>query len=145
MHELLLTAAVKDADLEKACAILQGLCWMSARHNVYHVTFFAGLPRPRALPHLKALQSSRQFPQWNEFSRELTRSSYTFQVQYEVLVDRDFGTGKTLDHNTTPGTLRWLGFPDPQREKGQLVTYRKKIEIPNHMHLISILTNNGQG
>ncbi|KAI1873747.1 uncharacterized protein JN550_003016 [Neoarthrinium moseri] len=145
MHELFLTAALKDGDIEKACAVLQGLCWMSARHNVYHLGFYAGPPKARGLPNVKSLPPNRYSAQWHELSRELTRSSYVFHLVHEVLKDRDFGTGNAMIWDNMPGTLRWAGFPDPEREKDQVITYRKKIDIPDQKGLLTIMAGNGQG
>ncbi|KAH6657616.1 hypothetical protein BKA67DRAFT_555801 [Truncatella angustata] len=144
MHELFLTTTIKDVDLEKACAVLQGLTWMSARHNVYRVIYYAGQPKPKGLPNVKSLPPSRHTATWNELHREFSRLSYVFQLVYEVFVDKDFGTGGAADLNSMGGTLRWTGFPDPPREKGQLTTHRKKIEIPEQKQLLAIMASNGQ-
>ncbi|KAK9414796.1 putative Mediator of RNA polymerase II transcription subunit 18 [Seiridium unicorne] len=144
MHELFLTSTIKDGDLEKACAVLQGLSWMSARHNVYRVTYYAGQPKPKGLPNLKSIPASRHGASWNELHRELTRLSYVFHLVHEVLPDKDFGTPNALDLNGMAGTLHWTGFPDPPREKGQLTTHRKKIDIPDQKQLLAIMASNGQ-
>lgn len=146
MYELFLNAVVKDADFEMACAVLQGLTWMSARHNVYHISFYSGSPEPKGLPALRSVQQSRspQLPLWNELGKEFRRSSYVFQLAHEVSIDKDFGNGDAVDLNTVPGTLRWTEFPDPPREKGQLVMQRKKIDIPDQRNLLSMMTSNAQ-
>ncbi|KAH8677646.1 mediator complex, subunit Med18 [Xylariales sp. PMI_506] len=147
MYELFLTAAVKDADIDKARGIMQGLSWMSARRNVYRVLYFAGQSRPVGLPSIKSMQQQlprQSLPQWNELSKEFTRSSYIYQVLYEVFPDKDFGTGTTMDLNSSQGTLRWTDFPDPPREKGQLLMHRKKIDIYDQKNLPFILSGNKQ-
>ncbi|KAI0136755.1 mediator complex, subunit Med18 [Xylariales sp. AK1849] len=145
MYELFLTAAVKHGDLEMACAVLQGLTWMSARHNVYRVSFFAGQPQAKGLPNLRAVQQSPGRQSWSELSKELSRSSYIFQLAHEVFVDKDFGNGNAVDLNAVPGKVIWTGFPDPPREKDQLVTHRKKIDIQDQKNLLSMMATNGQG
>jgi mediator of RNA polymerase II transcription subunit 18 len=149
MYELFLTTMVKDDDFEMASAVLQGLSWMTARHNVYRVSFFAGPPQPKGLPTLRTIQQSLQqrpaeLKLWSELGRELSRSSFVFQLAHEVKVNQDFGSGNAMDLNTVPGTLRWTEFPDPHREKDQLVTHRRKIDIPGQKNLLEIMANNGQ-
>lgn len=144
MHEIFISTTVRDGDVEKACAILQGLSWMSARRNVYRVTYYAGEPKPAGLRNLKAIPASRHNVSWGELHKELSRSSYVFQTLHEVFVDKDFGTGNLTDLNGVAGTVRWTGFPDPPREKGQLTTHRKKIDIPDQKQLPDIMLSNGQ-
>jgi mediator of RNA polymerase II transcription subunit 18, fungi type len=143
MHELFLTASVKDGDFQMASAILQGLTWMTARKTVHRVLFFAGQPQPRGLPNLRYYQNPqgvRSMPAWNELNKQLTRSSYVLQVAYEVSPDTDFGKGNAADFNNTLGTLRWTDLPDPLRDTP--VTQRKKIEIPDQKQLIATLGEN---
>lgn len=145
MHELFLTAAVKDGDFEMASAILQGLTWMTARHNVYRVSFYAGQPQPRGFSNLKSIlpppQSNRgSGPLWNELSKQLSRSSYVVQLEHEVSPDADFGNGATVDLNSVPGTLRWTDFPDPLRDTP--ITQRKRIDIPDQKGLIAAMADN---
>lgn len=144
MHELFLSTTIKDADLEKACAVLQGLSWMSARRNVYRVTYYAGEPKPVGLRNLKSIPANRHTAAWTELHKELSRSSYFFHVLHEVFINKDFGTGNAVDLNSMAGTLQWTGFPDPPREKGQLATIRKKIDIPDQKQLPAIMASNGQ-
>ncbi|ETS78976.1 hypothetical protein PFICI_08829 [Pestalotiopsis fici W106-1] len=145
MHEIFLTSTIKDADLEKACAVLQGLSWMSARRNVYRVSYFAGPSRPKGLPAIKSIQATQRHGlAWTELHKELSRLSHVFKVVHEVLLDRDFGSGVNVDLNAVAGTVRWEGFPDPPREKGQLTTHRKKIDIPEQKQLLATMASNGQ-
>lgn len=145
MHEIFITSTVKDSDLEKACAVLQGLSWMSVRRNVYRVSYFAGQPKPRGLPALKSIPTiPRHLATWNELHKELSRQSHVFKTVHEVFPDKDFGSGAPVDLNAVAGTVRWEGFPDPAREKDQLTTHRKKIEIPDQKQLLAVLANNGQ-
>ncbi|KAI0837231.1 mediator complex, subunit Med18 [Hypoxylon sp. FL0890] len=141
MRELFLTASVRDSDFQMACAVLQGLTWMTAHQSTHRILFFHGQPQPKSLQNLRALQGSRLLPLWKELSNQLARSSYVLQVAYEVVPDRDFGKENTMDFNTLPGTLRWTDLPDPLRDTP--VTSRKKIEIPDQIQLPMALNDNG--
>ncbi|OTB03471.1 hypothetical protein M426DRAFT_178372 [Hypoxylon sp. CI-4A] len=141
MKELFLSATVKDDDFTMACAVLQGLTWMSARRSIHRILFFHGQPAPTPLKNPRAFQQSRYIQLWKELSSQLARSSYILQIAYEVLQDRDFGKETTMNFNSTPGTLQWIDFPDPLRDTP--VTTRKKIEIPEQPNLPNALTDNG--
>lgn len=141
MRELFLTASVKDADFQMACAILQGLTWMTARQSIHRILFFHGEPQPRPLKNTRAFQTSRFLPLWRELSNQLSRSSYIIQVAYEIVPDRDFRKENSMEFNALPGTLRWTDLPDPQRDTP--VTTRKKIEIPDQPQLLTAMTDNG--
>ncbi|KAI1471296.1 mediator complex, subunit Med18 [Daldinia caldariorum] len=141
MKELFLTASVKDSDFAMACAVLQGLTWMKARHAVHRILFFHGQPQPRPLKVTRAFQQSRFIQLWKDLSIQLSRCSYVIQLAYEVLPDRDFGKETNTDFNSLPGTLRWTDLPDPLRDTP--VTQRKKIEIPDQGNLPTALTDNG--
>ncbi|ORY64501.1 mediator complex, subunit Med18 [Pseudomassariella vexata] len=169
MHELFLTAAVREVDFDTACAVLQGLSWMQARHNVYRVSFYAGQPQPKGLTVLKSLPKISN-PQaraalqatWNELSKPLTRTSYVLQLAHEVFTDTDFSNGNVVDLNNVPGTLRWLDFPDLlrdnvrkkmetntpgiQRARVEIpdlpITQRKRIDIPDQRNLLTIMSDN---
>ncbi|GAP92248.1 putative RNA polymerase ii mediator complex subunit protein [Rosellinia necatrix] len=153
MHELFLTASVSQEDFDTACAILQGLSWMTARRTVYRILYFAGQPQPRSLPvtpqaELLPRQQDRQL--WVELSRQLQRSSYVLQAAYEVSPETDFGRGGNnnnniaaaapTDLNRLPATLRWTDLPDPLRDSP--ITSRKKIEIPFRFNLRGVLLAN---
>ncbi|KAI2624723.1 mediator complex, subunit Med18 [Hypomontagnella submonticulosa] len=141
MRELFLTASVKDDDFQMACAVLQGLTWMTARQSVHRILFYHGQPQPRPLKNTRVFQQSRYIPLWKELSNQLARSSYVLQIAYEVVRDRDFGKETTTEFNSLPGTLRWTDLPDPLRDTP--VTSRKKIEIPEQINLPSALVENG--
>ncbi|KAI0113571.1 mediator complex, subunit Med18 [Nemania sp. FL0031] len=149
MHELFLTASVKQSDFDTACAVLQGLSWMTARRTIYRVLFFAGQPQAQGLP--TALPPGMLRPQemqlWRELSKHLLRSSYVLQAAYEVTPETDFGRVAAggadvppVDLNRLPATLRWTDFPDPLRDSP--ITSRKKIEIPFARGLPVVLTQN---
>ncbi|KAK6955144.1 hypothetical protein Daesc_002775 [Daldinia eschscholtzii] len=141
MKELFLTASVKDSDFAMACAVLQGLTWMTARHAVHRILFFHGQPQPKPLKVTRAFQQSRFLQLWKDLSSQLSRSSYVIQLAYEVGPDRDFGKETNMEFNALPGTLRWTDLPDPLRDTP--VTQRKKIEIPEQSSLPTALTDNG--
>ncbi|KAI1411193.1 mediator complex, subunit Med18 [Hypoxylon sp. FL1857] len=141
MRELFLTASVKDADFQMACAVLQGLTWMTARRSVHRILFFHGQPQPKPLKNTRAFQTSRHLLLWKELSNQLARSSYVLQIAYEIVPERDFGKENTMDFNALPGTLRWTDLPDPQRDTP--VTSRKKIEIPDQTQLPVAMNDNG--
>ncbi|KAI1076364.1 mediator complex, subunit Med18 [Whalleya microplaca] len=141
MRELFLTASVKDADFIMACAVLQGLTWMTARHTVHRILFYHGDPRPSALKNMRAFQQSRYSTLWKELSAQLLRSSYVLQTAYEVSPDSHFGTGSAMEFNLLPGTLRWTDLPDPMRDTP--ITSRKKIEIPDQSNLPTAMLDNG--
>ncbi|RYP04389.1 hypothetical protein DL764_004483 [Monosporascus ibericus] len=141
MYELFLTASVKKDDFEIACAILQGLTWMQARQNVHRILYFAGQPQPRGLPNQRCFRQSPALPLWNELGKQLGRSSYVLQLAYEVFRETDFGTGRAIDLNAVPGTLRWTDLPDPLRDT--LVIQRKKIEILDQPNLVTVMADNG--
>ncbi|KAI1136776.1 mediator complex, subunit Med18 [Hypoxylon sp. FL0543] len=141
MRELFLTASVRDSDFQMACAVLQGLTWMTARQSIHRILFFHGQPQPRPLKNTRAFQTSRFVPLWKELSNQLARSSYVLQIAYEVVPDRDFGKENTMEFNALPGTLRWIDLPDPLRDTP--VTSRKKIEIPDQTQLPMALDDNG--
>ncbi|CAJ2511700.1 Uu.00g073250.m01.CDS01 [Anthostomella pinea] len=140
MHELFITAAVKADDFDMACAILQGLTWMTARRSVYRILFFAGLPQPKGLPNPRAFQMTHLRALWQELAKHLSRSSYVVQAAYPVSPDADFGKGTAMEFNTLPGTLRWTDLPDPWRDTP--VISRKKLEIPEQSNLQVALTDN---
>lgn len=79
-----------------------------------------------------------------DLNKELSRLSHVFKVVHEVFQDKDFGSGVPVDLNAMAGTVRWEGFPDPPREKGQLTTHRKKIDIPEQKGLLATMASNGQ-
>ncbi|KAI1375995.1 mediator complex, subunit Med18 [Hypoxylon crocopeplum] len=141
MRELFLTASVGGDDFSMACAVLQGLTWMTARRTVHRILFFHGHPQPKALKNTRAFQHSRFIPLWKELSNQLSRSSYVLQIAYEVVPDRNFGKGTAMEFNSLSGTLRWTDLPDPLRDNP--VTSRKKIEIPDQGGLPTALTDNG--
>ncbi|KAI1121344.1 mediator complex, subunit Med18 [Nemania abortiva] len=140
MHELFLTASVKQADFDTACAVLQGLSWMTARRSIYRVLFFAGQAQPRGLASPPAVLPRAQEKQlWTELGKQLQRSSYVLQAAYEVTPETDFGrapaagadaaaaaASPSMDFTRLPATLRWLDFPDPFRDS--LTAPRKKID-----------------
>ncbi|KAI0406357.1 mediator complex, subunit Med18 [Xylaria palmicola] len=134
MHELFLTASVKQADFDAACAVLQGLSWMTARRTVYRVLFFAGQPRPGGLPSAPPPTVVPRRQLWADLGKQLLRSSYVLQAAYEVSPEADFARDAggaapaTMDFNRLPATLRWTDLPDPLRDSP--VTSRKKIEVP---------------
>ncbi|KAI0182972.1 mediator complex, subunit Med18 [Xylaria flabelliformis] len=149
MHELFLTASVKQGDFDTACAVLQGLSWMTARRTIYRVLFFAGQPQPKGLagppPPPNVLPRAAQ-PLWGELHKQLLRSSYVLQAAYEVSPETDF-VGKenataTMDFTRLPATLRWTDLPDPLRDSP--ITSRKKIEIPFLNSLPRVLMENKQ-
>lgn len=119
MHELFLTASVKQGDFDTACAVLQGLSWMTARRTICRVLFFAGQPQPKGLagtpPPPNVLPRAAQ-PLWNELHRQLLRSSYVLQAAYEVSPETDFGKDSPMDFARLPATLRWTDLPDPLRD-----------------------------
>ncbi|KAI0131017.1 mediator complex, subunit Med18 [Daldinia grandis] len=141
MRELFLTASVKDSDFAMACAVLQGLTWMNARHTVHRILFFHGQPQPQPLKVTRAFQQSRFLQLWKDLSSQLNRSSYVVQLAYELVPERDFGKETNMEFNALPGTLRWTDLPDPLRDTP--VTQRKKIEIPEQNSLPTALTDNG--
>ncbi|KAI1164779.1 mediator complex, subunit Med18 [Nemania serpens] len=161
MHELFLTASVKQSDFDTACAVLQGLCWMTARRTIYRVLFFAGQAQPRGLPtapppNALPRQSQQERQLWAELGRQLLRSSYVLQAAYEVSPEADFGkdikdkdagdkassSSSSMDFNRLPATLRWTDLPDPLRDSP--ITSRKKIEVPFLHSLPRVLTENKQ-
>ncbi|KAI1110176.1 mediator complex, subunit Med18 [Nemania sp. NC0429] len=153
MHELFLTASVSQSDFDTACAVLQGLCWMTARRTVYRVLFFAGQPQPRGLPTAPPPTALPRQPQerqlWAELGRQLLRSSYVLQAAYEVSPETDFGrdankengdsSSPSMDFNRLPATLRWTDLPDPLREAPKPKAARKKNsgnnnDLPDPVH-----------
>lgn len=148
MHELFLTAVVGDGDFDMACAILQGLTWMTARHNVYRISLFTGQPQPRGLTNLRSVQTTQQqarayAPFWENLSKQLTRSSYILKLMHEVSIESDFGNDSEVDLNSLAGTLCWTDFPDPLRDTP--VTQRKRIDIPDQKNLLLVMHDNGHG
>ncbi|KAI1745800.1 mediator complex, subunit Med18 [Xylaria scruposa] len=147
MHELFLTASVKQCDFDTACAVLQGLSWMTARRTIYRVLFFAGQPQPKGLagapPPPNVLPRTAQ-PLWGELHKQLLRSSYVLQAAYEVSPEADFGkeNAATMDFTRLPATLRWTDLPDPLRDSP--ITSRKKIEIPFLNSLPRVMMDNKQ-
>ncbi len=99
MHELFMTAVISNANFERATAVLQGLCAMSAWQSTHRVLHFAGSPQSRGLPGLRSLlQPQVPSPQtqqcaklWQELHQHLSRQSYIIQIRYEVFRDKDFG------------------------------------------------------
>ncbi|KAI1812001.1 mediator complex, subunit Med18 [Poronia punctata] len=167
MHELFLTSSVHPDDFETACAILQGLTWMTARRSVYRTLYFAGLPHPNGLPKQPTRtnltrQQDRQL--WLDLNKQLLRSSYVLQATFEVSPENDFGKEGPMDLGRMPATLRWTDLPevlkDPQavvRKKNAMrpsdqpepvkdspIISRKKIEIPFSAGLPSLLSENQQ-
>ncbi|KAI0205599.1 mediator complex, subunit Med18 [Astrocystis sublimbata] len=146
MHELFLTATVKQDDFDTACAVLQGLSWMEARRTVHRVLYFSGQPQPKGLsgapPPLSVLPRTAQ-PLWSELHKQLLRSSYVLQAAYEVSPEADFGKDTPMDFARLPATLRWTELPDPLRDSP--ITSRKKIEVPFLNSLPRILMDNKQG
>ncbi|KAI1506379.1 mediator complex, subunit Med18 [Biscogniauxia marginata] len=140
MRELFLTASVKASEFDRACAIFQGLTWMTARKSTYRILFFAGQPQPKGLPNTRNLRISPFTPLWNELSKQLSRSSYVLQVAYEVSPEMDFGKDAGMDFNNLKGTLRWTDMPDPLRDVP--FVSRKKIEIPEQTLIPTILADN---
>ncbi|KAI0809562.1 mediator complex, subunit Med18 [Xylaria sp. FL0064] len=144
MHELFLTASVMPGDFDTACAILQGLSWMTARRSIYRILFFEGQPQPKGLaktPPQSALPRQNEKQLWMELHKQLLRSSYILQAAYEVAPEADFGKESTVDLNRLPATLRWTDLPDPLRDSP--ITSRKKIEIPFAHGLPGVLMANG--
>ncbi|KAL7624098.1 hypothetical protein AAE478_005655 [Parahypoxylon ruwenzoriense] len=141
MRELFLTASVNDADFPMACAVLQGLTWMTARRSLHRILFFYGQPQPKPLKNTRVFQQPRYHMFWKELSAQLARSSYVIQTAYEVVQNKDFGKGTAMEFNSLPGTLRWTDLPDPLRDTP--VTSRKKIEIPEQTILLTTMTENG--
>lgn len=148
MYELFLTATVRKDDFAMACAILQGLTWMEARRETRRVLYFAGppQPQPRGLPNGHRSVRPPPVPAaqalWTELAKQLVRSSYILQVDYEVSPDAgDFGADRAADLNAAPGTLRWTDLPDPLRDTP--VTQRKKVEIPDQRNLLAAMADNG--
>ncbi len=144
MHELFLTASVKPGEFDTACAILQGLSWMTARRTIYRILFFAGQPQPKGLPKLprpNVLPRQQEKQLWVDLSKQLLRSSYILQAKYEVAPETDFGKESTVDLNRLPATLRWTDLPDPLRDSP--ITSRKKIEVPFPHSLLGLLVENG--
>ncbi|KAI1174561.1 mediator complex, subunit Med18 [Nemania sp. FL0916] len=146
MHELFLTASVKQSDFDTACAVLQGLSWMTARRTVYRVLYFAGPSQPKGLsvaPPPSALPRAVERQLWGDLHKQLLRSSYILQAAYEVAPETDFGRDVAMDFNRLPATLRWTDLPDPVRGGGDgMITSRKKIEIPFRHLLPKTLTDN---
>lgn len=144
MHELFLTAAVKDSEFETACAVLQGVTWMVARKTIHRELFFSGPPQPKGLPKLPYPPRGppdRVRALWNELGKHLARSSYVLCLAYEVFADVDFGSGAAADLNALAGTLRWTDMPDPLRDTP--VTQRKRIDIADQRGLLSAMADNG--
>ncbi|KAJ3579277.1 hypothetical protein NPX13_g1291 [Xylaria arbuscula] len=144
MHELFLTASVRPGEFDTACAILQGLSWMTARRTIYRILFFAGQPQPKGLPkalHPSVLPRQQEKQMWGDLNKQLLRSSYILQATYEVAPEVDFGKENTVDLNRLPATLRWTDLPDPLRDSP--ITSRKKIEIPFPHGLPGSLLANG--
>ncbi|KAI0965379.1 mediator complex, subunit Med18 [Xylaria arbuscula] len=143
MHELFLTGSVKSGEFDTACAILQGLSWMTARRSIYRILFFAGQPQPQGLPKTpppSALPRQHEKQLWVELSKQLMRSSYVLQAAYEVASETDFGKETTVDLNRLPATLRWTDLPDPLRDSP--ITSRKKIEVPfQHTLPMTLIAN----
>ncbi|KAI5925962.1 mediator complex, subunit Med18 [Camillea tinctor] len=140
MRELFLTATVPASDFDTACAIFQGLTWMTARQTIYRILYFAGQPVPKGLQNMRNLRMTPYAPLWSELNRQLNRSSYVLQTRYEVPPEAGFGKNVGMDFNNTKGTLLWADLPDPLRDTP--VTSRKKIEIPDQMYLPRILEDN---
>ncbi|TGJ83251.1 hypothetical protein E0Z10_g5524 [Xylaria hypoxylon] len=144
MHELFLTASVKQGDFDTSCAILQGLSWMTARRTISRILFFAGQPQAKGLPNTPppgVLPRQQEKQLWVELSKQLLRSSYILQATYEVAPETDFGKESTMDFNRLPATLRWTDLPDPLRDSP--ITSRKKIEVPFPHKLPVIMMANG--
>ncbi|KAI1485648.1 mediator complex, subunit Med18 [Biscogniauxia mediterranea] len=140
MRELFLTATVPASDFDVACAIFQGLTWMTARQTAYRILYFAGQPVPKGLPNMRNLRMTPLAPLWNELSRQLSRSSYVLQTRYEVSPTADFGKDTGMDFNNSKGTLLWTDLPDPLRDTP--IISRKKVEIPDQTFLPTILADN---
>ncbi|KAI1438947.1 mediator complex, subunit Med18 [Xylaria sp. CBS 124048] len=141
MHELFLTASVLHSDFDTACAVLQGLSWMTARRTICRVLFFAGQPQPKGLPTTpppNILPRPQEKQLWMELHAQLLRSSYVLQASYEISPEHD--CGKEMEFNRLPATLRWTDFPDPLRDSP--ITSRKKIELPFLRNLPKALMDN---
>ncbi|KAH9907842.1 mediator complex, subunit Med18 [Xylariomycetidae sp. FL2044] len=143
MRELFLTSSVKDGEFDMACAIFQGLTWMTARPSLHRILFVAGPPQPKGLPNTRAFRQKRDPAPWNELHKQLTRSSYVLQAAYEVSKDADFGRGTEMQFNSLDGMLLWMDLPDPLRESP--ITSRKKIEIHSQRDLLTGLAENAYG
>ncbi|KAI3323896.1 mediator complex, subunit Med18 [Xylariaceae sp. AK1471] len=143
MHELFLTASVKQGDFDTACAVLQGLSWMTARRTIYRILYFAGQPQPKGLPNPPSpgiLPRQHENQLWMELNKQLLRSSYILQAAWEVSPETDFGKDTPMDLPRLPATLRWTDLPDPLRDSP--ITSRKKIEVPFVRSLPNVLVDN---
>ncbi len=158
MHELFLTAVVPDADLDRAKALLQGLCGMAAYASMHRVLYFAGPPQPRGLIVKRSIPQPvlpTQARLWTELHQQLLRQSFVVQVRYGVGGD-EFGaapaesaasSSPTTSLIDTPGMLRWVDLPDPTGGSSasgitRLVTQRKTVELPETRNLPTVLTDN---
>ncbi|KAI5462045.1 mediator complex, subunit Med18 [Mariannaea sp. PMI_226] len=145
MYEVFLTALVEDGDFGAACAVLSGLCGMSPWESFHRVLLFQGPPRPVGISN----QSSIDKPirkevglLWKEIHQNLTRQSFILQVRYDILKDSDLGpNARSVDLDSTPGTLRWTDFPDPPHGR-PVLTQRKKVELWDQKKLPSVMRDN---
>lgn len=157
MHELFLMAVVPDADLERAQALLQGLCGMTAHRTLRRVLFFAGPPQPRGLAVRRSIPNPQQ-RLWADLHQQMTRQSFIVQARYTVRPE-DFGPPQqqndppkqtrnaAIASGSMPGLLRWQDLPDPTSSSSaagilRLTTQRKKIDIPDTRNLPAILADN---
>ena len=92
MYEIFLTSVVASADFERANAVLQGLCAMSAWKSTHRVLYFSGPPKPRGLALPDDRKRSQFGRQWVELSQYLSRSSFVVQARYDLSKDKDFGS-----------------------------------------------------
>lgn len=114
MHELFLTAVVSNADFERATAVLQGLCAMSAWQSTHRVLYFTGPPQARGLATIRSLiaspygnpaqhQPSLLAKAWQELNQHLSRQSFILQCRYEVFKDKDFGNAQGMTNGPSNG------------------------------------------
>ena len=144
MYEVFLTAFVEDADLPAARAVLGGLCGMPAWESLSRVLYFQGTGRPSGISN----QSSIERPVrnvallWRELHQSLSRQSFVLQARYEVVKERDMGSGaQAVNLDELSGVLRWTDFPEPPQGR-PILTQRKKVEIWEQKKLPSILRDN---
>ncbi|KAH8157742.1 hypothetical protein CIB48_g10499 [Xylaria polymorpha] len=102
MHELFLTASVKQGDFDTACAVLQGLSWMTARRTICRVLFVRGA-------------AAAQGPGGDAAAAERAAARRPAPLERApqaapALLD------SPMDFARLPATLRWTDLPDPLRD-----------------------------
>lgn len=145
MYELSLTAFVEDGDFHATCAVLGGLCGMPSWESVARVLYFQGPPQPVGMANHKSLDKPLRKDTTfllRDLHQNLSRQPYLLQARYDVVKDRDMGdSAAPADLDSVPGMLRWTDFPDPPQGRPH-ITQRKKVEIWEQRHLMSLLNDN---